>query len=63
MTDENDVRLRSFRSISSQRRTSFTNFLWNALTVGFSCRHQKQHILYSADMNIGLITFKETTVV
>ena len=36
------VRLRSFRSISSQRRTSFTNFLWNALTLGFSCRHQKQ---------------------
>ena len=28
--------LLSFLSISSQRRTSFTNFLWKALTLGFN---------------------------
>jgi len=42
MTNENDKHLRSFLSISSQRRTSFTNFLWKALTLGFNCSNQKQ---------------------
>ena len=30
--------LRSFRSISSHRRTSLTNFLWKALVAEFSCK-------------------------
>jgi len=29
--------LLSLRSISSQRRTSFTNFLWKTFTSGFNC--------------------------
>jgi len=46
------MHIRSFLSISSQRRTSFTNFLWKALTLGFSCKYQQQakhHSVYFTD--------------
>lgn len=32
----------SLRSISSHRRTSFTNFLWNTFTSGFNCNSMKE---------------------
>ena len=34
------VNLRNFRSISSQRRISFTNLRWKALTSGFNWKHR-----------------------
>jgi len=39
--------LRNFLSISSQRRTSLTNFLWKALTLGFSCKWKQLHVNFT----------------
>lgn len=48
--------LLSLRSISSQRRTSFTNFLWKTFTSGFNCnsKGRKSNWAINAQLSFSL---------